>query len=406
MDEAKDARGRRSPELNARLKRGQTQTLPRSGGDNMNRRKLILILLVSVALLLNGCSVDRHVAASTPEVVRNVYLTTAQISNTPDLLEAIGTLHAANTSQLASQVLGTIIEVRVREGDRVQRGQVLALIDDAQPKAAVEGDAAAELGAKQEIVAADSELSLADSTLRRYQSLHENGVISPLEYDQVKTRRQAALAHRDLARAQQEQATATLAQARTTLECTRIRAPFDGVITERKLDPGALASPGLAILAMEDTSHYRLEATVNENDLRYVRLGQAVPVLVDALGNVGLKGRVAQIIPAADAASRSFLIKVDLPTSRELRSGLFARAQFSRGEKPSLLILQTAVIQRGQLQGVYVLDENRIAGLRYVTVGRSAGTQVEVLAGIQSGERVVATPGELDLSGKRIEAAP
>jgi membrane fusion protein, multidrug efflux system len=374
----------------------------------MNRKKLILILplLVSVALLLNGCSDDRQVAASTPEVVRNVDVTTAQISNTADLLEAIGTLHAANTSQLASQVLGTIIEIRVREGDRVQRGQVLALIDDAQAKAAVERDAAAELAAQQEVVAADSELALADSNLRRYQSLHENGVISPLEYDQVKTRRQAALARRDLARAQQEQATATLVQPRTALEYTRIRAPFDGVITERKLDPGTLASPGLAILAMEDTSHYRLEATVNENDLRYVRLGQVVPVLVDALGNVELKGRVAQIIPAADSASRSFLIKVDLPASREPRSGLFGRAQFSRGEKASLFIPQTAVIQRGQLQGVYVLDENRIAGLRYVTVGRSAGTQVEVLAGIQSGERVVATPRELDLSGKRIEAEP
>lgn len=372
----------------------------------MNRTKLILISLASVGLLLNGCSVDRQVAASAPDVVRNVSVTTAQISKTPDLLEAVGTLHAANTSQLASQVLGTIIQIRVREGDRVQRGQVLALIDDAQSKAAVDHAAAAELAAKQDVVATDSELSLADSTLKRYQALHDDGVISPLEYDQVKTRRQAALAHRDLARAQQEQATATLMQARTALEYTRIRAPFDGVITERKLDPGALASPGLAILAMEDTSHYRLEATVNENDLRYVRLGQVVPVLVDALGSVELKGKVAQIIPAADSASRSFLIKVDLPASSDLRSGLFGRAQFSRAEKPSLLIPQMAVVQRGQLHGVYVLDENGIAGLRYVTIGRSAGRQVEVLAGIQSGERVVAAPGELDLSGKRVEAEP
>jgi len=372
----------------------------------MNGKTVIVTsLMLVVPILLTGCSADRQVAASTPKVVRNVNIITAQSSETPDLLEAIGTVHAAQTSELAAQMTGNIVEVRVREGDAVRRGQVLVVIDDAQARAAVARDAASQLAAELEVAAAESELSLAESTRKRYQSLYEKGIVSPLEFDQIRTRSQAALAHRDLARAEQEQAKAALAEVRTALEYTRIRAPFDGAITERNLDPGALASPGVPILAVEDASHYRLEATVNESDLRYVRLGQQSAVLIDALGNIEVKGRVAQIVPAADAASRSFLIKVDLPVRKELRSGLFGRAQFSRGEKSSLLVPQSAVIQRGQLQAVYVLDEGRIAGLRYITVGEPVGAEVEVLAGVQSGERIVAKPGDLDLSGKRIEAA-
>jgi RND family efflux transporter MFP subunit len=372
----------------------------------MTRKHAFLLpTLAGVVGLLNACSSDRNVSASAPEMVRNLAVITAHTANVPDLLEAVGTVHATLASQLASQVMGTIAEVRVREGDTVKRGEVLAIIDDREPTAAVSRATAGEIVAQQEVAAAESELALAESTLKRYQSLYEKKSVSPQEFDEVKTREQAAVAQRDLARASQEQARAALAQARTTLEYTRIRAPFDGVVTERKLDPGAMASPGLPIVSVEDTRRFRLEVTINENDLRYIRLRQLVPVSIDALGSE-LKGLVAQIVPGADPASRSFLVKIDLPAQRQVRSGLFGRAQFSRGEKPSLTVPQTAVIQRGQVQGVYVLNGTNVAGLRYVTLGKPAGMQVEILAGLQDGERLVSNPGELELSGKRVEAKP
>ena len=125
---------------------------------------------------------------------------------------------------------------------------------------------------------------------------------------------------------------------------------------------------------------------------------------LDALENVDLKGKVSQIVPAADPSSRSLLVKVVLPIASDLRSGLFGRAQFPRGKRLALLIPQTAVLERGQLQGVYALDRNNVAGLRYITVGKPAGPLVEILAGIQEGERFVAKPRDLDLNGKRVEA--
>ncbi len=366
----------------------------------------LIPLTVALAGGLIGCSSERAATPPAPETVRNVSVLPAQRADVPDLLEAVGTVRAAETSQLASQMMGNIVELRAHEGDRVQRGQVLAIIDDAQPRAAVDRATAAESAAEQEVTASDSDLTLAQSTLQRYQNLYDKKSVSPQEFDEVKARYQAALAHRDSARAGQTQAKAALAQARTSFSYTRILAPFDGVITEKKADPGTLASPGLPIFTIEGLGHYRLEATVNENDLRYVQMREQVPVVVDALENAGLKGKVAQIVPAADPGSRSFLVKIELPADARLRSGLFGRAQFSRGKRPSLLIPQTAIVARGQLQGVYVLDPSKIANLRYITLGRTADGEVEVLAGLQEGERLVANPGGLDLSGKRIEAQP
>jgi len=365
---------------------------------------ILLPLVVALASGLSGCSSDRPAAAPAPETVRNISVLPVQRAEVPDLLEAVGTVRAAQTSQLASQMMGNIVELRAPEGDRVQRGQVLALIDDAQPRAAVDRAMADENAAEQEVAASDSDLALAQSTLKRYQNLYDKNSVSPQEFDEVKARYQAALAHRDMARAGQAQAKAALAQAHTSFSYTRILAPFDGVVTERKVDPGMFASPGLPIFTVEGLGHYRLEATVNENDLRYVQMGEQVPFAVDALETSRLEGKVAQIVPAADAASRSFLVKIELPADTRLRSGLFGRAQFSRGKRSSLLIPQTAVVERGQLQGVYVLDPNKIANLRYVTLGKTTRTDVEVLAGLQEGEHIAAKPGDLDLNGKRIEA--
>jgi multidrug efflux pump subunit AcrA (membrane-fusion protein) len=149
---------------------------------------------------------------------------------------------------------------------------------------------------------------------------------------------------------------------------------------------------------------YSLEASINESDLSLVRIGQLVPVLVDVFGTEVLKGKVVQIVPAADPGSRSFLIKVDLPPDSRLRSGLFGRVQFSRGERRTLLVPQTAIVQRGQLQGVFLLDQNKVAALHYITLGKTTQKQIEVLAGLQAGDWLVATPGTLEFDGKRIEA--
>lgn len=364
--------------------------------------KVFYVLIMALSGVLAGCTNERRTASAPPETVSNVSVIGAQKTTVPDWLEAVGTVRATQTSQVSSQVMGNILEIRAHEGDLVQGGQVLATIDDAQPRSAVDQAIAAVTAAEKELSAADSDLALAGATLKRYQQLYEKKSVSPQEFDEIKARYQSAEARRDMARARQAQANAGLAQARTSLGYTRIRAPFAGVVTERRADAGMLASPGMPIFTIEDTRSYRLEVTVDESELRFVRIAQVSQVTIDALGNVQLSGKVVQIVPAADPASRSFLVKVELPADARLRSGLFGRARFSRGERSALLIPRTSLVERGQLQGIYVLDANQIAGLRYVTLGKSAGEQIEILSGLQDGEKLVAAPGDRELGGKRI----
>jgi RND family efflux transporter MFP subunit len=368
--------------------------------------KVFYVLMMALGGVLAGCTNERRAATAPPETLSNVSVIAVQKTTVPDWLEAVGTVRATQTSQVSSQLMGNIVEIRAHEGDRVQSGQVLAVLDDAQSRSGTEQATAALNGAEKEVSAADSDFALAEATLKRYQQLYEKKSVSPQEFDEIKARYQSTEARRDMAWAGQVQANAGLTQARTSLGYTRIHAPFAGVVTEKKADAGTLASPGMPIFTIEDTRSYRLEVTVDESELRLVRAGQVSPVTIGALGNVQLSGKVVQIVPAADPASRSFLVKVELPPDVRLRSGLFGRARFSRGERSALLIPRTSLVERGQLQGVYVLDANQIAGLRYVTLGKSTGEQIEVLSGLQDGEKLVAVAGDRDLSGKRIAIRP
>jgi RND family efflux transporter MFP subunit len=370
-----------------------------------DKNHAITTVIVLIAVLsggLSGCSNEHRAEPTAPETLTNVSVIVAQKKTVPDWLEAVGNVRAAQTSQVSSQMMGTIIEIRSHEGDRVQNGQVLAIIDDAQPRSAADQATAALAVAEKEVSAADSDLILAQTTLQRYQQLYDKKSVSPQEFDEIKARFQSTEARRDMARAGQTQASAVLTQAQNSLSYTRIRAPFSGIVTEKKADAGTLASPGMPLFTLEDTRSFRLEVTVDESDIRLVHVGQIGPVTIDALGNIQLPGKIMQIVPAADTASRSFLVKVELPADTRLRSGLFGRARFPRGERPALLIPPTALVARGQLQGVYVLDSNQIAGLRYITIGKTTGEQVEVLAGLQAGEKLVAAPGDRELGGKRI----
>jgi RND family efflux transporter MFP subunit len=366
----------------------------------------VSILIAISSGLLFGCSNEPRTATSEAETVTGVAVLTAQKTTIPDWLETFGTVRAAQTSEVASQIMGNITEIRVREGDRVQKGQILATLDDAQPRAAVKQAAAAATAAQKEVLGADSDFGLAEATFKRYQQLFDRKSVSPQEFDEVKARYQSAEARREMARAVQAQTEAALAQARTSWSYTRIEAPFMGVVSEKNADTGMLASAGTRLFTIEDTRTYRLEVTVDESDIGIVRIGQSTPVQMDALGNAELAGKVAQIVPAADPASRSFLVKVDLPADARLRSGLFGRARLARGQRPAILIPKSAIISRGQLQGIYVLDAYGAAGLRYITLGKTVDRQVEVLAGLQEGEKLVADPGERDYSGKRISPLP
>ena len=192
---------------------------------------------------LAGCSSERRAEPHAPETVSNVSVIVAHKTTVPDWLEAVGTVRAAQTSQVASQMMGNIVEMRAHEGDRVQSGQVLAMIDDAQPRSAVDQATAAVTAAEKEVSAADSDLALAEATLKRYQQLYEKKSVSPQEFDEIKARYQSAEARRDMARAGQAQANAALTQAQNL---ARLHADSRAVFRRSDREKGRCGHAGLA----------------------------------------------------------------------------------------------------------------------------------------------------------------
>jgi HlyD family secretion protein len=189
-------------------------------------------------------------------------------------------------------------------------------------------------------------------------------------------------------RAQKAQAEANLAAARVQLSYATITAPFSGVVVLRSVDPGALARPGGPLLTLVDPSGFRLEAVVPESEREHLRPGALVPVTIGASDRT-VTGRIAQIVPGADPASRTFVVKIHLPQHEALTTGMFGRARLTVGRTKSLLVPQSALWRQESLVGVFVVEDG-VARRQLVTVGRVEQTQAEILSGLRGGERIVA----------------
>jgi RND family efflux transporter MFP subunit len=252
--------------------------------------------------------------------------------------------------------------------------------------------------------AAQTNDALATSTLARYKQLDAQKSVSPQELDEVSQRAQAAAANLEAVRAQTDAARAQESGARTMMSYTRLAAPFAGVITARMADPGTMAAPGVPLLKVDQAGPLQLDASVDESAIAAIHKGMKVQVAIGSGSSANLTGIVAEIVPAADPSSHSFLVKIDLPSSAQMRAGMYGTAMFANGTKQAILIPRSAVVARGSLSCAYVLDSQGIAQLRYLTLGATQGDLVEVLSGVSAGEKLVDTPSDRDIAGKRIEA--
>ena len=404
------------------------------------RKKITMILIGLVAVGMAACGKKEETAPEKIRTVRGAKVEAVQTSPVEEVYEAVGTIRSKVTSILSSRITGQILAVHVREGDLVQAGQVLMEIDNRDVAVQLQ-KAEAGLRETQEMlaeverniraaesakIAAEANKTLATSTFNRYKTLLERRSVSPQEFEEVQTRYQARIAEADqaeethralLAKKEQvlakiEQAKAEIDQAQLSIGYTQIAAPIDGLVTSKQAEVGALATPGVPLVTVEDDTHYRLEAIVEESQIGKIRAGDTVQVRIDALGLMGWLGRVTEIGPVADPASRSSIVKIDLPQKGDrargrqiLRSGLFGKAHFSIGQRPALIIPQKAIIQRGQLQEVYVVDPANIARLRLIKTGKQFGREVEVLAGLREGERIIVEGVEAASDGSRVEKA-
>ena len=366
--------------------------------------KLVLsgTILVGASALLAGCHSDTPVRSAAVESVQARVVESRQ-QEVPQAVRVTGTLHSRETAVLSAQVVGRVQQVLVHEGDNVAAGQALLVLDDSTMRASADQAQAAVKAAASQQAAAQTSADLAASTLARYKQLQAQKSVSPQEMDEVTRRAEVAVAQVEALRAQGSAAKAQAAGASAMLSYTRIRAPFNGVITSRTADPGTLASPGVPLLQIDSAGTLQFQTSVDESAIAAVHMGMKIPVTIDAMSSA-TEGTVAQIVPAADPASHTFLVKINVPSSKLLRAGMYGTAEFAMGRRQAVVVPRSAIVMRGSLPCAYVLDSNGIAQLHYVTVGHEQTGIVEVLSGMSAGEKLVDDPADRDLAGKRIDA--
>jgi multidrug efflux pump subunit AcrA (membrane-fusion protein) len=394
--------------------------------------KRISFVILSAALAV-ACS-KKPEPTQPPPIVSGLKIEVVQPSVVDDYYEAVGTVRAKNGSVVAAKIMGNIIAFHVREGDTVRAGQVLVEIENRdagiqlqKTRAGVREsqDSLEEVersirAAESARAAARANETLAKATFNRYEMLLERRSVSPQEFDEVRARHeiskaeseradrmlQVAKARHNQVQARIDQAKADVATAQVYIGYSRITAPINGVVVSKQADVGSMAMPGTPLLTIENSSRYQLDASVVESQLAKIGLHDRVRVVIEALGEKEVEGTVEEIVPAADPASRSFVVKVALTNvpGAQLRSGLYGKARFVTGQRKLLAIPQVAMTQQGQLTSVFVVDQSGVARLRLIKAGKAFGDRVEVLSGLTEGEQIVSEGVTTMKDGTRVRA--
>lgn len=278
------------------------------------------------------------------------------------IYRAAGAVRAAQRAELSTRIMGRVEAVRVRPGDTVRRGQLLASVERGSLSAAEAQAAAA--------------VELATTGLRRVERLYADSA--------------APLVQLEAARNAHAQAESQLRAVRADLAYAEVRAPFDGTITSRRVDPGDQAVPGQPLLVLEDHGAREIVVTVPEEVGERLQRGREVTVELGA-GARRISARVTAVVPGADPSSPTFEVRLAGPAG--IAPGLAAVAELPAGGRNMLLLPSGAVTRRGQLRGVFLFAPDSTLRLRWVRTGRIRGDSVEVVSGLQPGDLVALDPG-------------
>ena len=326
----------------------------------------------ALALSLGACSKKPHQSThenDLPLVAVRVQTVEARPHIATE--EVTGSVRAKLRSAIEAKSTGRIEQLLVVPGQRVKQGEVLVRLD------------AREIQAKLDQARAVCDQS--EKNLARFTALLANKVTTQAEFDN--------------AQATNRVAKAALAEAETNLGYMTITAPFNGVITRKSADVGDLATPGKTLLEIEDPTALRFEADVPEAIIGSIEAGAKMAVRT---GNVEITGTVSEIAPVADAQSRTFLVRLDLPQTPGLRTGQFGRVSVPVSETSVLRIPASALVQRGQMEIVFVVQNGRTQ-LRLVKTGKRFGNELELVSGIEAKEQVAVENVAKLADGQRVE---
>jgi RND family efflux transporter MFP subunit len=354
------------------------------------RRPLSTFVGALLSAALSACG-DPQPHAARPAV--EYALPTARILSEPlpDEYQTVGSVVSDERVEISSRLPAYVRSIKVREGERIRRGEVLVQLDARDQEAAVRQ---AEAGrASGEASLRDAERTLADT-----QTLFARGLVADA------ARRKAQL-ERDAAEQALRANEATVSAAQAQLRYTEILSPVDGVVTARPVRAGDLVTPGRPLLVVESATALLFETAVAESQIQHIAAGDSAQVSIDATAR-SYRATVLRVVPSGDPVTRRFTVKLQFDDAIGLTPGLFGRSRFHIGETEGLRVPDAALAQRGGLTGVFVVGESGRLDFRWVRTGRHEDARTEITAGLKAGETVLAQVPDSVRDGDRLKPRP
>jgi len=340
-------------------------------------KRIIGIALASSVMMIS-CGENEQKSISGEKVV-NVKVATAVNQKIGKLFEYPGKVNAGSATNLSTRIMGQINAIKVDIGDPVKKDQVLLTIrsnDIAARKAQVEAN----------ILESEAAYASAEKDYNRITQLFAVQSASQKELDDITT-------HYKMMQAKLKAVKQLKPEVDEMLRHTVIRAPYDGVVASKMVNIGDMANPGIPLLSIESSGVFEVTAKVPETEINQIKKGEEVKVLIRALNQPELKGRVIQVNQSLRFSGSQYDVKIELIPNAgqklQIRSGMFANVHIQNGNESCILIPEEAFIKRGQLTGLWAVNQQNEALLRWVRTGKQFGNKLEILSGISNGEKYI-----------------
>ena len=350
------------------------------------KNHIILLSLTGFLLTAFSCSSDQkteHNISQAPPI--EVKVQKIKHSSKPLFYTSSGKVQSAMQTNLSTRMMGYVQTIHTKIGDQVKQGQLLVKLNSKDLNAK---KAQIEAGISEATAAFNN----AEKDYNRFKSLYKSESASQKELDDI-------TAHFEMAKARLEGAKQMKQEINAQLEYTNILAPFSGTVSAKFINQGDLANPGMPLLSIENNHTFEVLTMVSESEIALIKVGMEVDVLIKSI-NKTIKGKVKEFSTSTLHSGAQYQVKIALESYKGLFSGMYTQVQFPISTEVSaskILLPQSALIQRGQLQGVYVVSQQNTAILRWLRLGHHVGDQIEILSGINPGDQyIVSAKGKLE----------
>ncbi len=352
--------------------------------NTLNKTMKIFIPTLFLALLLVNCS-DKKEATTDNETPVNVTIASPSMQQGGAYFSASGQIETEQFANISTRMMGYVSKIHVKVGDKVRKGQLLININNTDIEAK---KAQANAGLSQ----AESGFHIAEKDYERFKKLYEQNSASQKEFDDITTRYEIAKAQVEAAKQMQNEINAMLAY-------SNIKAPFSGVITSKTINEGDMANPGMPLFSLEAPGKYVATALIPETEITQIKNGETVQVYIKSTGKK-LQGKVSEVSTSSQNTGGQYLVKIKLKNDPKIKlySGMFVSTNFTlkNGINNNIIVPKSALVNQGQLIGIYTVSKSNTAILRWLKIGNNLEDKVEVLTGLTKDEKyIVSAEGKL-----------